>query len=841
MNFIKKIFLLFLFLCIENGIIWAQSNTPPTIIAIGNQSYCPLSEIKIVTQFDIIDPDDDGIFALFIQISTGYDSGADQLMLSNSGSHPNVATQWNSSQGKLTISSTNSGDILYIDLIAAVKDVVFISNSQTVSGEKYFSFTIGNANYLPSTGHYYEYVSYIGITWTDARVAAENRQYYGLQGYLATITTPEEAQLTGEQAAGAGWIGGNDVETEEVWRWVTGPENGMIFWNGLSNGSAPNGAFTFWNTGEPNSAGGNEDYVHITAPNVGIRGSWNDLPNNGTTGDYEPKGYIVEYGGMPGETPPNISASTKIYVPEVNSTQPSSTCGPGEVTLSADSELGEIHWFESETSLTPLFTGDTFITPTLTESKLYYVLASQDDCYEGIRTPVQAAVYEIPIIQPDVTLKNCDEDGSPDGYVNFNLREADEFISLGDDSLMISYYLTSLDADLGVDPVDPSPFNNATASIVYARAENVDGCYDIATVQLEVSTTTFPPGFDQELFACDDDDAIDGLSTFDLTEASDIFLDQLPAGQNLVIQYYRNLTDAQLEENEILPQNNYKNEIPFVQILYVRVESNDNGDCYGIGPHLILNVNPRPEFDVNPNDFVCLNLDPITLETFNPSGIYTYKWTDESGSIISTEPSAVVSNGGLYTVIATSSLACESFPHIVTVDESNIATITEDDITVVGDSENNSITIDNSNNNLGIGDYEFALDNGYGPYQDEPFFEYVFSGIHTVFVRDKNGCGVVSIEVPVIGYPKFFTPNNDGYNDYWQVQGINEYFYPTSLIYIFDRFGKIIANVDPTSEGWNGIYNGTLLPSSDYWFSVQLTDQNGISHERKGHFSLITE
>ncbi|MCF6223250.1 MAG: hypothetical protein L3J34_05930 [Flavobacteriaceae bacterium] len=101
-----------------------------------------------------------------------------------------------------------------------------------------------------------------------------NQDLFGLKGYLATISSQDESKLTGEQSAGAGWIGGSDAATEGEWKWVTGPENGTIFWNGLSGGSTPN--FAFWNTGEPNQAG-DEDYAHITDPSVGILGSWNDL------------------------------------------------------------------------------------------------------------------------------------------------------------------------------------------------------------------------------------------------------------------------------------------------------------------------------------------------------------------------------------------------------------------------------------------------------------------------------------------------------------------------------------------------------------------------------------
>ena len=340
--YFKKHIILFLFLSalfISNHSL--AQNIAPDITATGNQIYCPLNPMKVVTSFDITDPDDSTVIAFFIQISEGYNNVEDKLTL-HVGLHPNITATWSASEGKLTLKSSVSAIATYIDIIAAVKDVVFESNSPIVSGEKKFSFTIGDANYLPSTGHFYEYVEEIGITWQNAKTAAEGKLYYGLQGYLATITSTEEAKLSGEQAAGAGWIGGSDAETEGTWKWVTGPEAGKTFWIGTSTGTT-NGTdipFAFWNSSEPNQMG-DEDYAHVTAPGVGTPGSWNDLSNTGSaSGDYQPKGYIVEYGGLPGDPVLNLSASTTIYVAAISATNPATRCGAGTLNLSATATSG---------------------------------------------------------------------------------------------------------------------------------------------------------------------------------------------------------------------------------------------------------------------------------------------------------------------------------------------------------------------------------------------------------------------------------------------------------------------------------------------------------------------
>ena len=86
-------------------------------------------------------------------------------------------------------------------------------------------------------------------------------------------------------------------------------------------------------------------------------------------------------------------------------------------------------------------------------------------------------------------------------------------------------------------------------------------------------------------------------------------------------------------------------------------------------------------------------------------------------------------------------------------------------------------------------------------------------------------------------YPKYFTPNNDGYNDTWNIWSLKNQ--PDTKIYIFDRFGKLIKQLSPAGEGWDGTFNGQPLPSTDYWFKADYIDpKTGLTKEVRGHFSL---
>lgn len=252
------------------------------------------------------------------------------------------------------------------------------------------------------------------------------------------------------------------------------------------------------------------------------------------------------------------------------------------------------------------------------------------------------------------------------------------------------------------------------------------------------------------------------------------------------------------------------------KIIYVVVT--DNFGCSNIA-NLDLTLIATPIINLEEKYYLCEGYT-VTLTERNVFDSYTWS-TGE------TTPSITVSQPGNYSLTVTEvhgSVIC-STTEVVPVILSNPAVITKF-ITQDWTDSNNVITV----NVTGLGDYEYSLNNI--DYQDSNVFYDLDLGEYTIYVRDKHGCGTVSDDIYLLMYPKFFTPNGDGYNDYWKIKfSENE---PNLTVKIFDRHGKLIKQLGTNSIGWNGKHLGIDMPSTDYWFVV--TRENGKEH--KGHFSL---
>lgn len=422
-------------------------------------------------------------------------------------------------------------------------------------------------------------------------------------------------------------------------------------------------------------------------------------------------------------------------------------------------------------------------------------------------------------IANNVSLFQCDEDGIPEGFTIFNLNQIIEEITDGEADRTVHFFLDLEDAQNHEDELNPEFFENFfNPQLLIAKVvNNITGCTSFSIITLEISTTSIT---NVELTICDDDGIEDGFQNFNLNSVLDQILIGAPADTE--ISFYETYEDALTEQNSI--GFNYTNTTPYQQVIYARGE-NMNA-CYGIS-EVSLVVYELPQIETEFETLYCLNFypEPITLTAGlidDLPNFYYFEWsTGETSSEI------MVNEPGVYTVNVINTNGC-SKSRTINVLPSNIATI--EGFEVTDGSSDNTITVFVS----GEGDYEYAIDSEFGPYQDSNVFENVLSGIHTVYVRDKNNCGVVDDLVSVIGFPKYFTPNNDTYHDTWQVNGLSSQFQPNSIIYIFDRYGKLIKELDPLGIGWDGTLNGYALPASDYWFAVTLEDGRVF----RGHFAL---
>lgn len=232
----------------------------------------------------------------------------------------------------------------------------------------------------------------------------------------------------------------------------------------------------------------------------------------------------------------------------------------------------------------------------------------------------------------------------------------------------------------------------------------------------------------------------------------------------------------------------------------------------------IVNARSVPGFS---SFSICSGSIPPSLESSSPSGI-TGSWAP---SVIDNMAS------GSYTFTPDASQCATDQTINVVVNPSNNLTDFTWSVTEAF-SNNQVLTIAATVNS---GDYSYRLDNG--PFQISPVFEFVTAGYHTVTVIENTGCSspISKSTILVIDYPRFFTPNGDGYNDNWNIVSLKDD--PTAIIYVFDRYGKLLKGFSPNSSGWNGLYVGQPMPSDDYWFSVEYTEENSLKKYRS-HFSL---
>ncbi|KAB8330366.1 hypothetical protein SD80_031795 [Scytonema tolypothrichoides VB-61278] len=290
-----------------------------TLSVSGTTNYTAAATPQIVAaNLTISDPDTNTLNGVSVIINSNFKTDEDRLGIAGqngtNGTINNLNWNYDTTRGVLSITGTGSNEAYQ----NALRQVTYsnISGNPTTAVRS-IEFSLGTTLGSAENNRFYEFVSAPNITWTDARSAAANREYFGLKGYLATITSAAEQNFIQGKVQGNGWIGGSDTATEGDWRWVTGPEAGTPFWNGDPNGTSVEGRYSNWGPGEPNDLNNNEDYAHVignSAIGQAVLGKWNDLPNAVESGNYLPQGYIVEYGGLQGDPTLQLTGSVSVNV-----------------------------------------------------------------------------------------------------------------------------------------------------------------------------------------------------------------------------------------------------------------------------------------------------------------------------------------------------------------------------------------------------------------------------------------------------------------------------------------------------------------------------------------------
>lgn len=409
-----------------------------------------------------------------------------------------------------------------------------------------------------------------------------------------------------------------------------------------------------------------------------------------------------------------------------------------------------------------------------------------------------------------LTFTQCDIDGMDDGRSVFNLIDFTND-ALQTDSLQYRFYTSFTDAQLDQDPIlSPTTYlNDVNGENVYLIVGSGLSCNEIIEITLDVSVNPAGTNFTYEL--CDillsKQDVWQALQALEIEILQNFSSDPSVA-------FYLTIDDVVAQANELtlisVPHSLIA--LDFLSVYYI---VSNNADCLAIGEvtfDILLGVEEENK-DIN----FCTSDGGVTLvldDTY-----LSYQWSTGE-----TTPTITVNEAGSYNVALETFAGCTGIIQFV-VSETQIFDIS---IEVSDFQMYNSIIVTPSDTSL---DLLYSIDGGL-TYQTHGNFKNLVPKYYNLIVKDLADCNEYNEFILIRGAPRFFTPNNDGTHDLWHVnQAAN---YQGLEVKIFDRFGKLLYEMDHTNRGWDGTYNGVLMPTNGYWYQIAYEGA-----EYYGHFTLI--
>lgn len=484
-----------------------------------------------------------------------------------------------------------------------------------------------------------------------------------------------------------------------------------------------------------------------------------------------------------------------------------------------------------------------------------------DTCYVIVKLPVKVNLQ--PYFSPLKPYVHCLD--TPGEFEKFDLRTKFDEILEGRNAAdyLITFY-TGLDAAMNDREPIMYDFVNTTPNrqVIFVRlTDKKTGCFyvDRLTLSIEQKVIAFPISTTDKgrIEKCATPAGPAGTAVFDLN----LFTDEIKGAQvivpaDLVVQYYYN--NALIDAGDL---GRFRLPIGTHEIVAV-VKQDDAGFFCQDETRFTLTVFETPIAPVlQASTLVCIDyntgklVDPYTIDSGYKGGDYEFQWERRgaTGGFVpingATKSYYVVESielGNVFRVVVKyKGQQCSNTSNDITlnfVEDIKIKVMNVDSKGIIGaiDGEERISIIIESPTDTRL--FEYALDEG--AYQDSRIFYDVLNGSHRVWVRYKDQRSICPqyVDVFVLGYPRFFTPNGDGFNDTWNIPTLKGH--PEAVIYIYDRYGKLLSQFNPASGGWDGTFNGKQMPSTDYWFTVEYLEEAKQANQvprkvqYKGHFSL---
>ncbi|AWI24681.1 T9SS type B sorting domain-containing protein [Flavobacterium pallidum] len=429
----------------------------------------------------------------------------------------------------------------------------------------------------------------------------------------------------------------------------------------------------------------------------------------------------------------------------------------------------------------------------------------------------------------------------------FNLDSRIPQITSGNTNYQVTFFASQQDLNSGNAIPDSAAYESAPKTIfIKAIDPTNNGCPSTTSLTLNVYQSPGSPDNPDIIEEC----SSDGFAEFDLTSHEQQMAGTTPINE-IEFRYYIDPADAAANNSNVISNPGaFTNTAISEQAIYVRLNGSNRIDsetgiaCYRILQQMIY-ARPFPENKLNDYPYkICLDIDgnvvnPAIVDAGLLHGDYDFIWYNGSDAIAGNE--IITSNGSIFTTEhegdysvritdLTHLTLCQTIVNFTARNSLIPFSLTGNPTELVAFETDNTITAVVTPPS---DDFEYSLDNT--PWQDSNVFTDVKEGIYTLSVRNKYGCGELSTMVVVTDYPRFFTPNGDGYNDRWNIGG--RLALDKSNVFIYDRFGKLMTEITANETGWDGTYNGKPMPADDYWFRINYI-VGGQKKEFLGHFSL---